>query len=172
MDLGGAVGTFHFDVLQTQGTEVGEALGALLPPEVAEQQQQQQQHRAGQAQHGTRQAQRLGHVTETMHGTAGGIGTGIAIELLDQGRLLQAQQLGIGTDVAAGKGMPGQTVEFAGFQLRQGLRGQVELGSHLGHLPTLVFPSQTQDFTRVAPLRRCACFGMRRHGHFCSARYC
>ncbi|MOA39943.1 hypothetical protein D3C78_1617630 [compost metagenome] len=60
-----------------------------------------------------------------MHIAALGMGAGALVEGLHQGGLVHVQQLGIGTDVAAGKGMPRQLVEGAGFKVVQGTHGQV-----------------------------------------------
>lgn len=43
MDLGGAVGAFHFDMLEAQAGGFRRARGMLLPPEVAEADQQGEQ---------------------------------------------------------------------------------------------------------------------------------
>ncbi|MNM55641.1 hypothetical protein D3C81_667840 [compost metagenome] len=169
MDLGGAIGTFHLDMLHGQAVDLDRPAIALLPPEVGEGDQQGQQQQAEQAQQVARQAYRLSHTTEAVHGAAAGIGTGVLVESAHQLRLVHAEELGIGTHITTGEGMPRQLVEIALFQLAQGVLGQVQLSGHLGNRPALAFARKAQGFTGIRAAR-CNALWLRRH-HHCSAWY-
>ncbi|MNF66087.1 hypothetical protein D3C84_478700 [compost metagenome] len=92
------------------------------------------------------------------------------VELVDQGGLVHAHELGVGTDVAAGEGVPGQLVEVAGLELAQRQFGQVEVTGDLAQGESLALTGLTQGLARVGASRRCS-FWMRRF-HHCSDRYC
>ncbi|MNZ54591.1 hypothetical protein D3C78_724950 [compost metagenome] len=105
-----------------------------------------------------------------MYVAALGMGAGVLVEGLDQRRLVHVHQLGIGTDVATGEGMPWQLVEGTGFHVVQRTYGEVELAGHLGLRPLPSFAGLAQQFTGVLA-SRCCYFGMRGF-HRCSDRYC
>jgi hypothetical protein len=113
---------------------------------------------------------RLFDATQAVNVAALGVGAGGLVELLDQNGLVHAQQLGIGANVTASKGMPGQLVESAGFQIAQGIDGEVELEGHFGQRPAIAFAGLAQGLTGIHAIR-CYNFGMRRF-HHCSDRYC
>jgi hypothetical protein len=105
-----------------------------------------------------------------VHVAALRIGAGGLVELLNQNGLIHAEQFGIGANIAAGKGMPRQLVESAGFKIAQGIHGEVELEGHFGQRPAIAFAGLAQGLTGVNAIR-CYNFGMRRF-HHCSDRYC
>ncbi|MCY1175767.1 hypothetical protein D9M73_160190 [compost metagenome] len=105
-----------------------------------------------------------------MHGAALGVGAGGLVELLNQNGLVHAEQFGIGANIATGEGVPWQLVECTGFQITQGIDGEVELEGHFGQRPAIAFAGLAQSLTGVYAIR-CYNFGMRRF-HHCSDRYC
>ncbi|MNC70651.1 hypothetical protein D3C75_1214860 [compost metagenome] len=100
--------------------QVFAALAALfLPPEEAATNHHNQQQQADDAQNVVRQPHRLFNATQRVHVAALGVGTGALVKSLHQRSLIHVQQLGIGTYVAAGKGVTRQLVEGAGFKVVQ-----------------------------------------------------
>ena len=171
VDLGGAVGALDLDVLHADvGGFTAAALGLVLPPEEADDAEDQQDGEADEAQDALRQAHGLLDATQAVDVAASGVGAGIEVEVGHQARLVHAQQLGVGTDVAPGEGVAGQLVERARFELAQGLFGQVQLSRDLGKAQVLAFTRLPQGLAWVGTGRR-GNFGLRRF-HLCSDRYC
>lgn len=88
----------------------------------------------------------------------------------DQAGLIQTQQLGIGPNVTAGKGMARQLAEVACLDAGERALGEIELLCNRRQRQALVFTSLAQRFPGVVA-HRCSLFLVRR-GHRCSERYC
>ncbi|UTN77925.1 hypothetical protein NMC42_11595 [Pseudomonas aeruginosa] len=166
MDLGGAVGAFHFDMLKAQTGGFRRARGMLLPPEVAEADQQGEQQQADYTQHVARQAHRLDDPSQALYGAAAGIGAGEMVEAVDQLGLVEAHELGVGADVTAREGVSRQLVERAVFQLTQRILGQVQLPGHLRQRQALLLARLAQGFPGVLTGSGGYDFGLRRFHHF------
>ncbi|MNC39645.1 hypothetical protein D3C75_883150 [compost metagenome] len=104
----------------------------VLPPEKATTDHSHQQQQADAAQDVVRQTHRLFDTAQRMHVAAFGVGTGVAVEGIYQGGLVEVHQLGVGANVATSESMPGQLVEGAGFHVVQRTDSEVELAGHLG----------------------------------------
>ncbi|MNY11656.1 hypothetical protein D3C86_1446960 [compost metagenome] len=171
VNLGGAIGAFDFDMLHGQAGQVLAAqAGLVLPPEETATEHHDQQHQADDAQDVVRQAYRLFDAAQAVDVTALGMGAGVLVEGLDQWRLVHPQQLGVGANIATGKGVARQLVEGTGFKVGQGDLGEVQLQCHLWQRPVFALTGLAQGLTGV-DASRCYYFGMRRF-HHCSDRYC
>ena len=171
VNLGSAVGAFDFDMFHGIAGQVFVALGGLvLPPDETAADHGNQQQQADNPQNRVGNACWLFDTPQPMDITALGVGTGELVELLDQHGLVDTQQFGIGADIAAGKGVPRQLVERAGFQVGQGGAGQIELEGHFRQRPTIAFAGLAQGFAWVDAI---SCYIFRVRGfHHCSDRYC
>ena len=171
MNLGGAVGAFDFDMFHGVAGQVFVALGGLvLPPDKTAADHGNQQQQADNPQNGMGNARRLFDAPQPMDITALGIGAGELVELLDQHSLVDTQQFCISADIAAGKSVPRQLVERAGFQIGQRGTGQIELEGHFSQRPTIAFAGLAQGFAWVDAI---SCYIFRVRGfHHCSDRYC
>ncbi|VVN44329.1 hypothetical protein PS639_05607 [Pseudomonas fluorescens] len=171
MDLGRAIGAFDFNVLRAQTDLIlGARRSLILPPDKTATDHRDQQQQADNPQNGVGHPDRLFDTTQAVDVAALGVGAGGLVELLHQHGLIHAEQFGVGANVTAGKGMPRQLVESAGFQIAQGIDGEVELEGHFGQRPAFAFASLAQSLTGINAIR-CYNFGMRRF-HHCSDRYC
>src|SRR5471030_1488689 len=171
MDLSGTVGAFDFNVFRSQAGQVlGAQRGLIVPPDKTTANHRDQQQQADNSQNGVGNPNRLFDTTQAMDVAALGVGAGGLVELLDQYGLVHAEQFGVSANIAASKGMPWQLVESAGFQITQGINGEVELEGHFGQRPAIAFAGLAQSLTGVNAIR-CYNFGMRRF-HHCSDWYC
>ncbi len=171
MDLGGSIRAFHFDSLQRRDRwRRGLSSHAFLPPIPGDCSQEQQQGKAEETHEASRQTAGLFDAPQAVDVASGSVGTGVQVELLNQAILVQPQQLGIGTNVTAGEGMPRQLAEIAGLDASQRALGEIQLLCNCRQRPALVFASYTQRLAGVVA-HRCSGFLVRR-GHRCSERYC
>ena len=141
-----------------------------MPPDETAADHGDQQQQADDSQNSVGNTHRLFDTTQAMDIAALGVSTGELIKFLDQHGLVDAQQFGVGADIAASKGMPRQLIERAGFQIGQGRGGQIELEGHFCQRPTIAFAGLAQG---VAWVYAISCYNFRvRRFHHCSDRYC
>ena len=93
------------------------------------------------------------------------------VELLYQTILVQSQQLGVRTNVAAGECVARQLTEVTCLYLGQGSLREVELLGDCREGPVFTLALGPQRFARIAQGRRGSGFRMGRY-HRCSERNC
>src|SRR3546814_7562384 len=115
--------------------------------------QEQQQGKAEETHEASRQTAGLFDAPQAVDVASGSVGTGVQVELLNQAILIQPQQLGIGTNVTPGKGVPWQLAEIAGLDASQRALGEIQLLVTCSTRPALVFASNTQRLAGVVAHR-------------------